>query len=292
MTSTNSIVVATDFSPNSDLAVIDASERARATGARLVVCHVLPDLMQVRPLFPQLRLEDAMSVPDLQNRVADAAASRVSELTGRQDDFDVAIEVGAAENGILDHAERLGAGTIVLGAHGKAGAGGFHLGSVAKRVVRHARCDVLVVRPSPRGAVLAGTDFSGLAKSAVDRAVREAEHAGTELLLVYCLDFIPPGLALPTVDVPMPGIGALLEIRQETQRLLDEESTRVRATPLLREGPAPLGICEAAKEHGASLVVVGTHGRKGLGRFALGSVAETVVERSPCSVLVVRSVMG
>ncbi len=57
---------------------------------------------------------------------------------------------------------------------------------------------------------------------------------------------------------------------------------------LVVDGPAAVAIVKAARELPAELVVVGTRGRTGLSRLALGSVAETIVSSAPCSVLVVR----
>ena len=54
------------------------------------------------------------------------------------------------------------------------------------------------------------------------------------------------------------------------------------------EGPVPEGIVQKASEWGADLIIVGSHGRKGIKKFMLGSVAEKVVVSSPCSVEVVK----
>jgi nucleotide-binding universal stress UspA family protein len=62
---------------------------------------------------------------------------------------------------------------------------------------------------------------------------------------------------------------------------------RIRVRGAIGEGPAAATIVQAARRHRAGLVVVGTHGRSGVRRLLLGSVAERVVRTSPCPVLTV-----
>lgn len=286
MSSARPVLVAVDLSEPNALALRQADMLARELGAPLFVVHALPELLAVHPLFPQLNLQDAFSLSELEPKAGAAIQRFVEEHTGRKtDSYHVLLGSGSAHHVIIEEAHHVHAGTIVLGASG----GGLSsmLGRTVRRVVRHAPCDVLVVRPSPHGMVLAGTDFSEPSKPAVARAAEEAKRRHKPLGLVYSLDFIPPGVALPGVDVPMPSLSALDSVRAEMHHLLDEESAKVGAESLLREGPAAHGLAEAARERKAELVVVGTHGRTGLGRLALGSVAENVVESSPCSVLVV-----
>jgi universal stress protein A len=79
-------------------------------------------------------------------------------------------------------------------------------------------------------------------------------------------------------------------IKEASQRELDACVQRFKAKceAILYEGPAAEGILETATKLPAQLIVVGTHGRTGLSRIALGSVAESVLRGAPCSVLVVR----
>jgi nucleotide-binding universal stress UspA family protein len=82
------------------------------------------------------------------------------------------------------------------------------------------------------------------------------------------------------------------QVRNLSQQKLDEcvHHFKAKGGGLLRTGPAAAAILGAASELPAQLVVVGTHGRTGLSRIALGSVAEAVVRAAPCSVLTVRLV--
>src|SRR5262249_58632713 len=83
------------------------------------------------------------------------------------------------------------------------------------------------------------------------------------------------------------------ELVIENQKALDDIADARRSDPLigkvlLRTGDARELINETARELGADLIVMGTHGRRGISRALLGSVAETVVRSAPCAVLTVR----
>lgn len=288
MTSTRPVLVATDLSAHASLAIRAADLLAREQGASLYVVHVMPEMYSVHALFPQLNLDAAFSFSALEQRASEAIAAHVQEQTGRSSDsYTILLARGTADAGITEHAQQINAATIVIGSSG--GGVASLLGRTVRRVVRHALCDVLVVREEVGQGVVAGTDFSEPSEPAIVRALGEAKRRGVKLDLVYSLDFIPPGMAMPGVDVAMPSLTALDQVRSQMQQLLDEQAEKFGANPVLREGPAAHGLAQVALEKKAALVVVGTHGRTGFGRFALGSVAETVVEISPTSVLVVRA---
>lgn len=282
------VVVAVDLSEQAVLALQQGDALARQQGVPLYVVHALPELYSVHPLFPQLNIQEAFAFSEFEPKAAAAVQAYVEQAISRApEDYQILLASGSPHHVIVEQAQHVQAGTIVVGAsgHGVASV----LGRTVRRVVRHAPCDVLVVRPGADGMVMTGTDFSEHAKLAVTRAAREAQRLSKPLGVVYSLDFIPPGVALPGVDVPMPSLSALDNVRAEMKRMLADEAAGVGAEGILKEGPAAHGLVEVARERGASLIVVGTHGRTGLGRLALGSVAETVVESSPCSVLVVRA---
>jgi len=75
--------------------------------------------------------------------------------------------------------------------------------------------------------------------------------------------------------------------RRQLERLArSARGARVRVSTLVAEGPAAAAIVNVAKTKRANLVVLGTHGRTGVQRFLIGSVAERVVRTAPCPVLV------
>ena len=141
-------------------------------------------------------------------------------------------------------------------------------------------------------AILHPTDFSSASRRAFTHALALAREQRAELLLVH---------VLPTV-MPMVGEGYMSpktfddlqrSIRGQAQKQLDRllaktKAARVRARGFLYEGVTTDAIVRAARAKRARLIVMGTHGRTGLTRLFMGSVAERVVGTSPCPVLTVR----
>ena len=143
-----------------------------------------------------------------------------------------------------------------------------------------------------KGTILHPTDFSPASRPAFNHALALARDEGAELWLVH---------ALPTV-MPMVGEGYMSpktfddlqrSMRAQAQKQLDRlvakaKAARVRARGVLYEGVAADAIVRAARAKRAKLIVMGTHGRTGLIRLFMGSVAEHVIGTAPCPVLTVR----
>jgi nucleotide-binding universal stress UspA family protein len=282
------VLIATDLGEGAEEALRQGDALARTLDAPLHVCHVLPELLSLDPLFPQLGLRAALAAPELETKAAEAVADQVAAVTGRgPEDFDVVMQTGAPHAGIVQAAELVGAGLVVLAAHSTRKSAGT-LSGVAERVVRHAHCAVLVARPSAAGTVLGATDFSDPALPAVEAAVAEARRRRSPLALIHCLDLLPPGVV--GYEVPPLSAEVVAAMRAQSQQRLEHALARFQAAGSLTiaEGPAGATIVKTAAALPAELVVVGTHGRTGLRRFVLGSVAEAVVRAAACSGLVVR----
>ena len=137
--------------------------------------------------------------------------------------------------------------------------------------------------------ILVAIDFEESAEQALARAVELARTEGAELMLLHVYIDLP---AYPDVTA-----GRVQAIYQEQRHWVEGELERrarharaqgLIARPMVRTGSPAVTIAQVAAEQQADLVVVGTHGRSGLDRFMLGSVAERVVRQAPCPVLVVK----
>jgi nucleotide-binding universal stress UspA family protein len=277
------VLVATDLTPASDEALRQADALARALGGPLYVCHVIPDLLTVRMLFPQAQRRDDAVVRELEHYAGDLVLASIAKLTRRAlGELRVGIESGSPHSGILRRAQTVGAGVIVVGP-----------GSVAERVVRHAQCPVLVARGSPRGAVLAGTDFSDGALAALAAGGAEAARRSVPFVVLHSLDLEP---MTATTDW---GVYTVIPLEPEEEKRIRKgaldslrrtlESVGAEGETIVADGAPGPAIVAAARALPAELVVVGSVGRTGFNRFAFGSVAEDVIRSAPCSVLVVRT---
>jgi nucleotide-binding universal stress UspA family protein len=141
--------------------------------------------------------------------------------------------------------------------------------------------------------ILHPSDFSRASTPAFTQAVAMAKSNRARLLVVHVL--LPSAPMLMADGYVAPQVYEELDTaaRADAQKRLGklvEQAKRagVRATALLLRGVAPERIVQAARARKADLVVIGTHGRTGLARLFLGSVASRVLAMSRCPVLTVR----
>jgi len=128
--------------------------------------------------------------------------------------------------------------------------------------------------------ILYPTDFSSYSNQAYFHAVALAKAHGAALTIMYVID---PGKGGPTPD----GVDArsYWGAQLEQIRPIDES---IPVIHVLAEGDPAEQIVGRARADRMSLVVMGTHGRTGLERLLMGSVAERVLREAPCSVLIVK----
>jgi nucleotide-binding universal stress UspA family protein len=142
------ILVPTDFSDPSREAQATAISFARAFGAMIDVVHVAAEATYTLP--PPV---DVATVPIDMGRVMAEVGRNLSDEEDRVRATGIPCEstllIGRPDSEIVAHAEKTRADLIVMGTHGRSGIGHALLGSVAERVVQHARCPVLIV-PRPR----------------------------------------------------------------------------------------------------------------------------------------------
>ena len=140
--------------------------------------------------------------------------------------------------------------------------------------------------------VLHPTDFSRASAAAFRRALAEARANKAALLIVHVLAPVIPmageGYVSPSVYQQMSEAARTWAHRKMLPLLAAARTARVRARGMLLEGVAHEQIVRAARRQRADLVVIGTHGRTGVARFFLGSVAARVTATAPCPVLTVR----
>lgn len=141
--------------------------------------------------------------------------------------------------------------------------------------------------------ILAPTDFSPPSSRALAKAVQVAQANRAELIVAHVLAPIVP--VVGDGYIPASTYADLeAAARRAGQRRLDAVLARLRkagvkATGLLVDGLPADQITSMAKKRRADLIVMGTHGRSGVSRFLLGSVAQRVLTLAPCPVLTVRS---
>ena len=287
------IVVGVDFSPESEVALTQATQLAKQESARLILAHVLA--------LPTEVVEDSTYDPIFRAQISSAdlgalhrtqSADLLQDLASSCEQAGLEVESVLVDDnpsdGLARIAGEMGADLLVVGTHGRTGLKRFLLGSVAERAVRLVQVNALVARGAvgEQGyqRVLVASDFSASARAALDMALAVApEQARIEVVHCWQAPVAPTGVP---VD----------RRREELERAVAESGERLLASrPELRkrvrfvalESSPAEGIRRRAEEEGCDLIVTGSHGRRGVRRWLLGSVTETIIRHAPCSVLVV-----
>ena len=293
------IVVGVDFSEESESAAKQALEIARHTGAELVLAHIGMVMEPAKHLGGAVHSGIKEWENMLRQELADSRRlleEMRERLRGQGAEISHVVKDSFADTGLVDVARELGADLLIVGTHGRTGIKRFFLGSISERVVRLSTTNVMVARPTDRRGyrrIFVPTDFSQPAEAALELALRIA-HDGATIDLVHFWQ-IPMTAATPYAPFKA-AEEALTTVRHAMRDAAESAGTQV----VERHGAANLeisfhavegapahGIQERLEEGDYDLVVMGSHGRRGLRRFLLGSVAETTVRHASCSVVVV-----
>lgn len=294
------ILVAVDFSDESEVAVHQALDIARHVGASLTLLHVgsVPDKPEGIPPSMHATVAEYMRIVDEYLAEDRRKLEELRErLAGQGVEVSHMVIDGIPDKGICKAAEQMGADLIVTGSHGRTGVKRFFLGSVAERVVRLGTTHVMVARPVDSAAggyrrVLVATDFSEMSERALDLGIAMAASGGVVDVL-HCW-YLPP-MSYPYYAPTKAASDLVTSIRDSIsagnedlgkQLLARHGNDRILNFHQLEAAPAQ-GIQEWLEQHEYGLVVTGSHGRRGAARLLLGSVAEMTVRHAPCSVLVV-----
>ncbi|MFN8558491.1 MAG: universal stress protein [Dehalococcoidia bacterium] len=269
-----------------------ARTMAEKLGMRLVFLEMVREAWPGGNEKAEAALKAAMNY--LNGVKATQPATVPIELRALPSQEDVATGIAAA-------AAEMDADMILIATHGRSGPRRWVMGSVAEDVVRSAACAVFVVRGEtatpPSGdrtvrRVLVTLDGSVTAEVALEQARRIADAYGATLDLLQVVPWSAMMYAAPTEIYLPEGLDEQLEkgaddyLRGVQERL----PAGVISERHVIRGSAADGIIDHAQDTGADLVVMSTHGRSGIARWALGSVAERVLRAGPRPVLLVRSV--
>ncbi|MBI3953925.1 MAG: universal stress protein [Chloroflexi bacterium] len=291
----NSLLVPLDGSPLAEAALPYGLLLAERLGARLL-------LLQAQPVAaageegpaPGRRGEQGAASPYLEGLQRQASARGLA--------CKLAVVPGRPAEAILDTAASARCDLIAMSTHGRSGFTRWVLGSVADQVVHAASVPVLLIRPAEGGAgkseppalkkIVVPLDGSSLAEAALAVAERLARALGLSLLLVQAVDPRIYSYLGPEVGISYQNINTVLERTAGDYLALlaaDAAKSGLPVESLVLHGLPGDSISDVARRTPGSLVVMSSHGRSGLSRWALGSVAEKVVRDSSAPVLVLQS---
>ena len=269
------VLVATDGSEFSAGALRVGTRFAKRNKAELTTMSMVMIELETEGMAAEL-----IKQAEAETRQVLAAAQAVAHAEG----YDTRIELRQGVNPhkeIVRLADDQHADLIVMGRRGRRGLALMMVGDSTRKVIGYADCSVLVV---PRAAgiwqkrILVATDGSR-------HGERAAEAAG-QIAKIFSLPISVVSVLRPKFDDVRRA-----EARMEVDRVKEAlalEGIEVDSAVLYDADPAA-AIVESARQHDADLIVMGSHGRTGLGRLLLGSVAERVIGKAACPVLVVKT---
>jgi nucleotide-binding universal stress UspA family protein len=287
------IVVPTDFSDTAETAIKLGTELADYYGSNLDLVNVVDATVYAYAGYPFASLSKELMSG------AEAALNKV-KVTLKNGTLSRYLLSGSPAREITDHARRHKAEMIVIGTHGHGAVVRFFLGSVADRVLHEASCDVIVTkqpkgkvkhpkkRAKPFTRILFPTDFSDTSKLALKRATSLTEDMDAELFVLHTIDdtLISTHVAEERhIILKELRTHALAEMRKQLPADLMNNFETIGA---VKRGDPGKQIAAYAETHHCDLIVMGTHGRTGIGRALIGSVADKVVRRAKCPVYLIR----
>ena len=226
------------------------------------------------------------AVTDAGQQVLDRTASIVSDHTGV---IKTVNEIGSPAEIILDTAKKMNADLVAVGARGRNRVTEIVLGSVSHRVLTHASCPTLIVKGNDRPiqqvlVAIEGYEDAGLIKKWLLANPFKNPVALTVLSVVPSFEMVDPANIIEFQAWSDTAMRYAEDLLKDTGAALMNTHYKV-STQVVTGVPASM-IAERAEA--MDLVVVGSHSRKGVERFLLGSVSHSVVHRVACSILVVR----
>lgn len=275
------LMVCVDGSPNSAGAVAAGLTLARSCGSKLLLLQVVEIIPRYELYGPDLMPPPPQ--PDLEflKLREESVRSRLEEWQTEAANQGIDLEIRvhsdtAVYTGILEVAAAMQPQLIIMGRHGRTGLDRMVMGSVTAKIVGHSHYNVLVV---PQQAILdfhrllIASDGSPFSVAAWEEALSITRTAGSSLMAV----------SVARDD-------SAVTRTEETLRQMQEAAAQAGVpleAQMLRGRPFE-AILNAAAMKQVDLIILGSHGRTGLKRLLLGSVAERVIGLAPCPVLVVK----
>ena len=291
----NKILWASDGSMESDMALKYVELLASKYGSEIVGLSVVQPVDIERLKVPVDIKKELFSIQALlEKKEYNRINKALKQLELKATKLDVCIETGIPHKEILRVAKEEKVDLIAMGKRGLGLKDRILLGSNTNKVLRMANAPVLAVRHKKGDKIdikkiLVPTDLSELTSISLDFAIDIANRFNSTIYLLHTLELHHSYEISTSKIIEELRRLALKELRSYLNKIPKEKTKGINiqemVTLYLR---AWFGIVNFAEENGIDLIIMTTHGRKGLVRFMLGSTAEKVISESPCPVLTIK----
>lgn len=281
------IVVGFDDSEYSRAALTEVSHWAKSHGGKVTMVHAVYFDTEEFGIMPE----------QLERRLTEGKKVCYQTREDYTAEFGLEIESlvceGEAPEVILDVAEAKGADLIAMGTYGRKGIKRLIMGSVTSRVILGSSRDVLVVKRPCSGctgtyeSALVPFDGSESSKKALSRAVALSKMNSTGITLLYVIPRYEEMIGFFRSSAIQ---GRLLEegkrIVEEAKQMVSNNGAAVKT--IVEEGPVGDRIVEISKDLKNDLIVMGSHGWRGVNKALIGSIAERVIANASVPILIAR----
>ena len=288
------ILFATDFSACAERPMGYAVSLAASWKAELCVMTVLelypgmdPDYTVNKMYLDHVRAEATRQLDTIQ-----------TDLKVYGQESTTRIEIGIPSQAVQTVAQTMAADLLVVGTHGRTGLDHILIGSTAERVVRMAPCPVLAVKADKSGdhaeaigaikRIVVPIDLSSCSLDALEYAAQFAKHIGASVTILHAMEPVAYGLDF--------SLSHAKEWKRQRE-YLEERLTILSACLIsfgiktdhaLKPGMPADSIASYVTQHRYDVMIMGTHGRRGISHILVGSIAGAMLRHAPCPVLTVR----
>ncbi len=260
---------------------------ARAHGSKITMVHSV--------FFDSE--EFSISPGQLEKRIKEGKAACEQAMETYPSEFgiemDYLVREGEPHEVVPAVAAEIGADLIALGTYGRKGLKRMVMGSVTAGVIINSHCDVMVVRKQCEDCtgeyhrILVPFDDSRLSHLAVERVAEVADPQDASLTILYVIPRYEEMIEFFNTSSIRGRVNEEAhKIVLEGERIADERG--MKAHTMVEEGRVADKVVETAKGLGSDLIILGSHGRRGIDKSILGSTTERVIAHSPIPVLVVK----
>lgn len=281
------VVVGFDDSPTSKAALMEASNMIKKHGGDVILVHAVFFDSEEFSMAPE-QLEKRMKIGkqaclESKEMVSSKFGVNVKTLLCEGDPPEVVLDIARGNNADL----------IVLGTHGRRGLKRFIMGSVTSRIIPDAPMDVLIVKKPCTActgeykSILVPFDGSDFSKRALLRACQITAEDGGEVTVLYVIPRYEEMVGFFKTDAIRDSLyreaGKIIDSAKEFASTL---GTVIKTS--IAEGYSSDRIIETADADSHDLIVMGSHGYRGVNKAIIGSTTERVIIDASCPVLIVR----
>lgn len=297
------ILVPLDGSTLAEHALPCATALAQELPAELILLRAVSVPPDLQELLENMAPETPALVQRLKSQAQDYLQKISSQLEETGLDVHMTVRQGPAAETIVNYIQEKNVQQIVMSTHGYSGISRWTHGSVAERVLQSADVPVLLVHAKSRTTskigsrmscerILVPLDGSSIAEQVLPPATSIGRALKARIILFRVPIVQVASSLLGEWHMPVEGVFETAE--QDAQIYLDQVAKRLRTQSIqvstaMRIGGVANAIVEYAEVNDIDLIAMCTHGRTGLARWALGSVADRVLRASQVPLLLVRA---